>query len=112
ETVAREGGRGGVGVRGGWARGAALHRRASDWFASQGRVAEAIGHAVDGDDWHRVGRLLDAFTARPPVGIPLVPAREAIRGELVEPLTARELEVLALVAGRLTNQAIARTLRI
>jgi DNA-binding CsgD family transcriptional regulator len=32
--------------------------------------------------------------------------------ELIEPLTEREIEVLALLAGRLSNKEVARTLHI
>jgi DNA-binding NarL/FixJ family response regulator len=41
---------------------------------------------------------------------PPLPARESMWPELTEPLTARELAVLALLARRLTNREVADTL--
>jgi LuxR family maltose regulon positive regulatory protein len=39
-------------------REAELHRRASRWYADAGDVERAIGHAIDGGDDARAGRLL------------------------------------------------------
>jgi LuxR family maltose regulon positive regulatory protein len=39
-------------------RDAELHRRASAWYAAQGDPHRAIGHAIDGQDVERAGRLL------------------------------------------------------
>jgi LuxR family maltose regulon positive regulatory protein len=36
-----------------------LHRRASDWFEAHGDRAEAIGHAMAGEDFERAARLIE-----------------------------------------------------
>jgi LuxR family transcriptional regulator, maltose regulon positive regulatory protein len=36
-----------------------LHRRASDWFASQGLAADAVRHALAGEDHARAARLIE-----------------------------------------------------
>ncbi|MGA5300030.1 LuxR C-terminal-related transcriptional regulator [Nucisporomicrobium flavum] len=35
-----------------------LHRRAAGWYAEQGSVLDAFGHAVSAQDWEYVGRLV------------------------------------------------------
>jgi LuxR family maltose regulon positive regulatory protein len=40
-----------------------LHGRASAWFERQGQLAEAIEHALRGEDWGRAARLLRAEAA-------------------------------------------------
>ena len=77
-----------------------LHRRASDWYEAHGDRAEAIGHAMAGEDFERAARLIelaapmmrqarqestlrrwlealpgDLFDARPVLSITLVGAR-------------------------------------
>jgi LuxR family maltose regulon positive regulatory protein len=62
---------------------------------------------------HRHARhLLAAFGARPPASMHVLPSRDSVADELIEPLTERELEVLELLAGRLSNKEVARTLHI
>jgi DNA-binding NarL/FixJ family response regulator len=48
----------------------------------------------------------------PRLDIPPAPSREQAPDALIEPLTSRELEVLALLGNHLTNKEVARTLRI
>lgn len=55
--------------------------------------------------------VLAAFGPRPAVVRPALP-RGTVPDALIEPLTERELEVLALLAGRLSNKEVARTLQI
>lgn len=42
-------------------RGAALHRRASDWFASNDLPAEAVRHALAVQDWSRAADVIERF---------------------------------------------------
>jgi LuxR family maltose regulon positive regulatory protein len=57
-------------------------------------------------------RVLAAFGAHSAVSVQVLPSRESLTDELIEPLTEREIEVLALLAGRLSNKEVARTLNI
>lgn len=58
-----------------------------------------------------VGRILQAFAASPPVTPQPGPGASTVRSmELVEPLTDRELEVLALLAQRMSSKEIAQAL--
>jgi LuxR family maltose regulon positive regulatory protein len=65
-----------------------------------------------GHDQEYVGRLITAFAAQPDTNASVLPNRGSSLGELIEPLTERELEVLALLGSRLTNKEIADALRI
>jgi LuxR family maltose regulon positive regulatory protein len=56
--------------------------------------------------------VLAAFGARQAAPRQALPSRESMAEELIEPLTEREIEVLALLAGRLSNTEVARTLHI
>ncbi|HET7087964.1 MAG TPA: LuxR C-terminal-related transcriptional regulator [Anaerolineae bacterium] len=40
----------------------ALHRRASEWFESNGLISEALSHALDAGDVERVARLVEVNT--------------------------------------------------
>jgi LuxR family maltose regulon positive regulatory protein len=68
--------------------------------------------ARQGHDQEYVGRLLAAFAAQPDTSASVLPNRESSLGELIEPLTQRELDVLALLGSRLTNKEIADALHI
>ena len=80
-----------------------LHRRASRWYADHDFVEQAIHHALAAQDDEMVARLLNTAVTRPwSKGHLVLP----LNG-LLDPLTARELEILRLVAGGASNQAIA-----
>jgi LuxR family maltose regulon positive regulatory protein len=73
-----------------------------------------IHRRFERDDRHRLATYAGALVAAGPadpasaaVGLQPAPAAGSARPPLVEPLTPRELEVLQLVAGGLTNQQIA-----
>jgi LuxR family transcriptional regulator, maltose regulon positive regulatory protein len=75
---------------------AALHRRASDWYARTGDLDRAIGHAIDAGDVERAGDLLWATAAARVLG-----GRGADVDGLLERFTSEELAAhpaLALTA--------------
>jgi LuxR family maltose regulon positive regulatory protein len=63
-----------------------------------------------GENQDYVARLLASCAARQKAPPPPVPQREAMWAELTEPLTAREMEVLELLARRFSNKEVADTL--
>jgi LuxR family transcriptional regulator, maltose regulon positive regulatory protein len=93
-----------------------LHRRASTWFEHQGRNAEAIDHALAGADFAHAARLIEQVAA-PTIGGEKLGndnSRAISRagagthaGALVESLSDRELQVVALLARDLSNAEIA-----
>jgi LuxR family maltose regulon positive regulatory protein len=88
-----------------------LHRRASAWYEQNGLIAQAVEHARAAGEHDRAALL--AGPSRPSAqpceaqrGAALAPRPP----ELAEPLSDREVEVLRLIAGGASNQAIAATL--
>jgi LuxR family maltose regulon positive regulatory protein len=74
-------------------------------FVDEGPPLRDLLTTLDGPSAY-VGELLDAFGERRPAPVSSVP-EHASQPALVEPLTDREVDVLALIAQGLTNQEIA-----
>jgi ATP/maltotriose-dependent transcriptional regulator MalT len=116
---------------------AVLHERAAAWYEAQGMVGTAIEHASegepreraatmvepwDGPSWHGEHRAVARWLlARPAAQMPAwpVPGERGVdtvagpRGDaprMAEPLSARELEVLRLLAQGFSNERIAAQL--
>jgi LuxR family transcriptional regulator, maltose regulon positive regulatory protein len=80
-----------------------LHRRASRWYAAHDHIEQALHHALAIQDDEMVAQLLNtAVSQRWSKGHLVLPL-----SGLLDPLTARELEILRLVATGASNQAIA-----
>ena len=80
-----------------------LHRRASRWYEQQGDVVEALSHALAASAVS-VAKPLRAASKRDRAASPLPAAQRSL---LVEPLTARERDVLQLLLDGASNQEIA-----
>jgi LuxR family transcriptional regulator, maltose regulon positive regulatory protein len=84
---------------------AELHRRASAWFECHQFPVEAVEHALAAGDAAHAAELIDQ-SRRWPLSHPTLERSDM----LVELLSQRELEVLRLIAGGASNQAIAAAL--
>jgi LuxR family maltose regulon positive regulatory protein len=76
-------------------------------FVDEGEPMRALLSNISGEHRRYAEKLLAAFVSEPKTE---GPTSSHVRGSLIEPLSERELEILSLLAGGLTNREIAERL--